>query len=51
MEDDYSFSAPSRTTYVAQRIVFAAVMADAEMVCEVVQQAVFGIPRRVVPRG
>ena len=51
MEDDYSFSAPSRTTYVAQRIVFAAVMADAEMVCEVVQQAAFGIPRRVVSRG
>ena len=34
LSQDYTFSASSRTTYVAQRIVFALVMADAWMVIQ-----------------
>ena len=45
-EDDISFTAPSKTTFVSQHLVFAAVMADAAMVCEFVQMAVHRIPRR-----
>ena len=54
MEDDLSFTAPSRTTFVAQHLVFAAVMADAAMVYEFVWQAVYRVFRRraaVVGRG
>ena len=36
MEDDISFTAPSKTTFVAQHLVYAAVMADAGMVSEFV---------------
>ena len=46
MEDDLSFTAPSRTTFVAQHLVFAAVMADAAMVYEFVWQAVYRVLRR-----
>ena len=46
MEDDISFTAPSRTTFVAQHLVFAAVMADAAMVYEFVMQAVYRVPKR-----
>ena len=42
--EDYTFSASSRTTYVAQQIVFAGVMADARMVERVFDYARFGIP-------
>ena len=42
--EDYTFSASSRTTYVAQQIVFAGVMADARMVDRVFDCARFGIP-------
>ena len=45
-EDDISFTAPSKTTFVSQHLVFAAVMADAAMVCEFIQMAVYRIPRR-----
>ena len=51
MEDDISFTAPSRTTFVAQHLVFAAVMADAAMVYEVVQSAVYRVPRGRGRRG
>ena len=46
MQEDTSFTAPSRTTYVAQHLVFAAVMADAAMVYEFVWQAVYRVLRR-----
>ena len=46
MEDDVTFTAPSRTTFVSQHLVFAAVMADAAMVCEFVLMAAHRIPRR-----
>ena len=42
--EDYTFSASSRTTYVAQHVVFAGVMADARMVDRVFDCARFGIP-------
>ena len=45
MEDDISFAAPSRTTFVSQHLVFAAVMADAAMVYEFVMQTVHRVPR------
>ena len=45
MEDDISFSAPSKTTFVAQHLVYAAVMADAGMVSEFVWHAVHRVPR------
>ena len=45
-EDDISFTAPSKTTFVSQHLVFAAVMADAAMACEFIQMAVHRIPRR-----
>ena len=51
MEDHLSFTASSRTTYVAQHLVFAAVMADAAMVAEFVKCAVYGVPRGSVARG
>ena len=51
MEDDISFTAPSRTTFVAQHLVFAAVMADATMVCEFVMQAVHRVPRGATVMG
>jgi len=46
MEDDVTFTAPSKTTFVSQHLVFAAVMADAAMVCEFVWMAAHRIPRR-----
>ena len=45
MEDDISFTAPSKTTFVAQHLVYAAVMADAGMVSEFVWHAVHRVPR------
>ena len=51
MQEDTSFTAPSRTTYVAQHLVFAAVMADAAMVYEFVERAVFRVPRRATGVG
>ena len=45
MQEDTSFTAPSRTTHVAQHLVFAAVMADAQLVAEFVMCAVCGVPR------
>ena len=51
MEDDISFTAPSRTTFVAQHLVFAAVMADAAMVYEFVWQAVYRVARRAAVVG
>ena len=51
MEDDISFTAPSRTTFVAQHLVFAAVMADAAMVYEFIERAVFRVPRRATGVG
>ena len=52
MEDDISFTAPSKTTFVSQHLVFAAVMADAAMVCEFIWMAVHRVPRRgAVGRG
>ena len=50
MEDDISFTAPSRTTFVAQHLVFAAIMADAAMVNELVMAAVHRVPRGAVRR-
>ena len=41
-EDDISFTAPSKTTFVSQHLVFAAVMADAAMVCKFVLMAAHG---------
>ena len=51
MQEDTSFTAPSRTTYVAQHLVFAAVMADAAMVYEFIERAVFRVPRRATGVG
>ena len=53
MEDDISFTAPSKTTFVAQHLVFAAVMADAGMVNEFIFHAVHRVPRgaQVVSRS
>ena len=51
MDEDQTFSAPSRTTYVAQRIVFAAVRADAELVGRFIGCAVHGIPMDMRRRG
>ena len=51
MEDDISFTAPSRTTFVAHHLVFAAVMADAAMVYEFIERAVFRVPRRATGVG
>ena len=51
-EDDISFTAPSKTTFVSQHLVFAAVMADAAMVYEFIWMAVHRVPRRgAVGRG
>ena len=36
--DDLTFSASSRSTFVAQQLVFAAVIADAAMVLEVLER-------------
>ena len=61
--DDYSFSARSCTSYVAQHVVFAAVVADACMVDRVIEADVHGCDapasrgvgvsrtRRAEPRG
>ena len=51
MDEDQTFSAPSRTTYVAQRIVFAAVHADAELVGRFIGCAAYGIPMDTRQRG
>ena len=45
MQEDTSFTAPSRTTYVAQHLVFAAVMADAAMVDDALASALHRLPR------
>ena len=45
MEDDISYTAPSRTTFVAQHLVFAAVMADAAMVDDALASALHRLPR------
>ena len=41
-EDDWYFTAPSRRSYLAQHVVFTAVMADAAMLDHVLQHDVFG---------
>ena len=51
MEDDISFTAPSRTTFVAQHLVFAAVMADAAMVDDALASALHRLPRGRGARG
>ena len=51
MEDDISFTAPSRTTFVAQHLVFAAVMADAVMLDDALASALHRLPRRRGARG
>ena len=44
MQEDTSFTAPSRTTHVAQHLVFAAVMADAAMVDDALASALHRLP-------
>ena len=51
MQEDTSFTAPSRTTYVAQHLVFAAVMADAVMLDDALASALHRLPRRRGARG
>ena len=53
MQDDVTFTASSSTTFAAQRVVFAAVMADACMIDRVIQADVHGTPLAafVAPRG
>ena len=51
MQEDISFTAPSRTTYVAQHLVFAAVMADAAMVDDTLASALHRLPRGRGARG
>ena len=53
MQEDTSFTctAPSRTTYVAQHLVFAAVMADAAMVDDALASALHRLPRGRGARG
>ena len=51
MQEDTSFTAPSRTTHVAQRLVFAAVMADAAMVDDALASALHRLPRGRGARG
>ena len=49
--DDYAFSGRSRVTYVAQHVVFAAVMADAAMVEHVIGADVVCAPAEAAGRG
>ena len=51
MQEDTSFTAPSRTTYVAQHLVFAAVMANAAMVDDALASALHRLPRGRGARG
>ena len=51
MQEDTSFTAPSRTTYVAQHLVFAAVMADAAMVDDALASALHRASPGGVGRG
>ena len=51
MDEDQTCSAPSRTTYVAQRIVFAAVQAGAELVGRFIGCVAYGIPMDTRQRG
>jgi len=51
MQEDTSFTASSRTTYVAQHVVFAAVMADAALVDDALRSALHRIPRGRGARG
>ena len=51
MQEDTSFTAPSRTTHVAQHLVFAAVMADAAMVDDALASALHRLPRGRGARG
>ena len=46
-EDDWYFAAPSRRSYLAQHVVFSAVMADAAMLDHVLEHDVFGRDRAV----
>ena len=43
-ESDYNFSSKSRSTWAAQHIVFAGVLADAAMLADVMEADVYGCP-------